>query len=107
MGKQTEGQATERNVQGLDALGVLARLIDEQRAAWGIPDDDLAAARAAVVRLVSAASDAEAFIGVMFGTADGRMPDSVQTPLGIPVKVGEIASDLRAALAPFQTGAAP
>lgn len=59
-------------------------------------------ARVTVEWLLSAAEDAEAFIGVMFGSVNGRLPETVDTPLGIPVKLGAIARDLRAALAAFR-----
>jgi hypothetical protein len=42
---------------------------------------------------------AEAFIGVMCMRSDGTMPATIGTPLGVQVKVGEIYSELQAALA--------
>lgn len=83
----------------VDVLAVLRRhlaLAKEVASA-----DQVAEARevlAAVADLIKAAEGAEAFIGVMFGSISGRVPEAVDTPLGISVKLGAIAKDLSAAI---------
>lgn len=47
---------------------------------------------------VETLEEAEAFIGVMFGNRDGKLPEFVQTPIGVPVQLGEIGEQLRTAL---------
>lgn len=44
---------------------------------------------------------AEAFIVIMFSSGpDAILPETIPTPVGPPVKIGEIVGDIRAALAP-------
>ena len=79
---------------------------DEARASWKEAADGwtmagdalaaaqvaLAAADARIEALTKALEDTRAFIGVMFGRGpDAVIPETVQTPLGIPVKIGEIS----------------
>jgi len=48
-----------------------------------------------------AVESAHALIGVMFGRADGSVPETFNTPIGVPVKVGSIFRDLTAVLESF------
>ena len=56
--------------------------------------------------LLDAAESAEALIGVMFGRIDGSMPATINTPIGVPVKVAEIQRDLTAAIAALRANTA-
>lgn len=49
-----------------------------------------------------ALESAIALNGVMFGRMDGVMPATVDTPIGIPVKVAAIQRDLESALSALQ-----
>lgn len=54
----------------------------------------------------AALRDVEAFICVMFGDPDGKVPATAMTPLGVEIKVGDILYAVRNALA-GQTGTVP
>lgn len=62
--------------------------------------EQLAASESQLKQAREALGNAEAFIGVMFGDSEGEVPEKVTTPIGIPVKVGSIMTDIRAALSP-------
>lgn len=50
--------------------------------------------------LLAASNTVESFIAVMFGSgADAVIPETVTASLGVPVKLGEIVRELRAAIA--------
>lgn len=52
-----------------------------------------------LIRLREALSQVNAFVGIMFGDGpDAVIPETVGTPLGIPVKLGAIMRDVDAAL---------
>lgn len=52
------------------------------------------------VELLAALKQAEAFIGIMFGEGpDAILPETVPCRLGVPLKLGKIASAIRAAIA--------
>lgn len=60
---------------------------------------------AAADALAEACEGMQAFIGVMYGSGpDAIVPDSVLTPLAIPVKLGDIMRDAAAALARYRAG---
>jgi hypothetical protein len=86
-----------RVVDVLRAIGDAAEVMG--RDGYTAIPNDLIAASATVAALVKAAEGAEALIGVMFGDVNGRFPATVDTPIGVPVKIREIAAALRAALA--------
>ena len=55
---------------------------------------------AAAPDLLAALQQLQAFVGVMFGDGpDATIPNTVRTPIGIPVKIGEIMDCTKAALA--------
>jgi hypothetical protein len=55
---------------------------------------------AAAPELYAALTDLRAFVGVMVGRgADCIIPEKIDTPLGIPVKIGAIMRDAETALA--------
>lgn len=49
-------------------------------------------------RLRKALESTCAFIGVMYGSIDGKFPETIESPLRIPIKLGEIMRDAEAAL---------
>lgn len=55
---------------------------------------------AAAPDLLEAVHDLSAFVAVMIGRGpDAIIPETQTTPLGVPVKIGEIMRDARAAIA--------
>jgi len=55
-------------------------------------------------KLLNAAIELESFVGVMFGRGpDAVIPETVNTPLGIPVKLREIMVSARAAIVEAET----
>ena len=57
---------------------------------------------AAAEDLARALEGAEATVGVFFGDAEGVVPEYKLTPLGVPVKVGEVMKEIRAALSAWR-----
>lgn len=54
---------------------------------------------AATPELLAALKDLYAFVGVMVGRGpDASIPETVTTPIGLPVKIGAIMRDAEAAL---------
>jgi hypothetical protein len=50
--------------------------------------------------LVQAVKEFYSFVGVMFGDGpDAIIPETVDTPLGVPIKIGQIMRDAEVALA--------
>jgi hypothetical protein len=55
---------------------------------------------AAAPELVEALQSIHAFVGVMVGRGpDATVPETITTPLGVPVQIGKIMRDAEAALA--------
>lgn len=55
---------------------------------------------AAAPELLETLQSLNAFVGVMVGCGpEATIPDTITTPLGVPVKIGEIMRDAAAALA--------
>ena len=64
--------------------------------------------RALLGEAETALRDAEAFVGVMHGRGpESVIPETLTTPLGVPVKIGEIMRDLRAVLSQLAASREP
>jgi hypothetical protein len=61
---------------------------DRIKAAWNSHDD-----------LLAACEEVDSLLVVLFGDAFGGFPETLPTPIGVPVKAGEIVRSLRAAIA--------
>lgn len=80
------------HVDGRWMLSVIRAMLDRAAAPSPVQPGDAGAVRKAL-------EEAESFIAVMFGDMNGKVPETIDTPLRIPVKLGDIMRAIRAALA--------
>lgn len=75
-------------------------LLGRSPAIAGAPKEADARLIASAPELLNTCDELLDFIGIMFGAGpDATIPESINTPLGIPVKVGRIIRDAKAVAA--------